>query len=42
MFISRLTIFYLATILRPKHVYSVRAGFLNILLIGGSTLVPRH
>jgi hypothetical protein len=42
MFTPGLAIFYLATILRPKHVCGARAGFSNILSAGGSTLVPGH
>ena len=42
MFTPGLAIFYLATILRPSHVCGVRVGFSNILLAGGSTLVPGH
>jgi hypothetical protein len=34
MFTPRLTIFYLAAILRPSHACGVRAGFSNILLAG--------
>jgi len=49
MFISRLAIFYLVTILSlimcivySDYVYSIRAGFLNIRLVdGGSTLVSK-
>jgi hypothetical protein len=38
MFTPGLAIFYLATIVKLSHVCGVRAGFSNILSVGGSTL----
>jgi hypothetical protein len=42
MFTPGLAIASTARILIPYHVCGVRPGFSNILLVDGSTLVPRH